>query len=85
MTQPDPIVEELAQRRFKLESLLEEQSAVPVIREEPGGYQAVYERNTHGYATKPGDHWIPVDAADKDKNRKRMEKICAETPTCIDE
>ena len=84
MTQhPDPIVEELAQQRFKLEFLLEEQSVV--IRKEPGGYQAVYERNLHGYATKPGDQWIPVDAADEDKNRKRMEEMCARTPTCIDE
>jgi len=84
MTQySDTIIEELAQRRFMLESLLEEQSAV--IRKEPGGYQAVYKRNLHGYATKPGDQWIPVDAADKDKNRKRMEEMCARTPTCIDD
>jgi hypothetical protein len=80
---PDPIVEEFAQRRFKWETLLEEQSAV--IRKEPGGYQAAYERNLHGFATQPGDQWVPVDAADKDKNIKRMEEMCAVTPRCIDE
>jgi len=56
-----------------------------VIRKEPSRYQAVYDCNLYGYATKPGDQWIPVDAADKNKNQKRMEKICAMAPTCIDE
>jgi hypothetical protein len=74
----DPIVETFVQRRFKLESLLEEQSAV--IRKEPG-YQEVYERNTHDFATKPGDYWAPVDAADKDKKVKEMEEMCAKIPT----
>ena len=56
-----------------------------MIRKEPGGYQAVYERNLYGFATKPGDHWVPVDAADKEKNVKKMEEICARTPTSIEE
>jgi hypothetical protein len=80
---PDPIVEEFAQRRFKLETLTEEHSAV--IRKEPRGYQAVHDRNLDGFATKPGDHWLPVDAADKEKNVKRMEEMCAVTPKSIDE
>jgi hypothetical protein len=80
---PDPIVEEVAQRRFKLESLLEEQSTV--IRRQPGGFQKEYERNSHGFASKPGDQWVPVDAADKERLTKVMEEMCAKVPTCIDE
>jgi hypothetical protein len=80
---PSPVVERLAQRRFRLESLLEEQSAV--IRKEPGGYQGAYERNLYGFATKPGDQWIPVDASQKAKNIKKMEEICAKVPSSIDE
>ena len=79
----NPVVEQLAQRKFRLESLFEEQASV--IRQQPGGYQAVYERNLHGFATKPADRWIPADAAEMEKNTKMMQAICDKTPTSIDE
>jgi len=80
---PNPVVERLAQRRFELESLLEAQSAV--IRKEPGGYQAAYERNQDGFAKQPGDRWIPADDVDKEKMIKKMEEMRAKTPTSIDD
>jgi hypothetical protein len=43
------------------------------------------ERNLYGFATKPGDQWIPVDASQKEKNIKKMEEICAKVPSSIDE
>jgi hypothetical protein len=57
---PDPIVEELAQRRFRLESLCEEQSSV--IIKEPR-YQAVYERNLYYRLATTEDRWIQADVA----------------------
>jgi hypothetical protein len=81
-THPSPVVEKLAQRWFRLESLMEEQSAV--IRKEPGGYQAAYERNLYD-VVKPRDRWIPADAAEKERNIKKMEEICAKVPSSIDE
>ena len=43
-----------------------------------------YERSQEGFA-KPGDRWIPKDAAEKAKNVKLMEEICATTPTSFKE
>jgi hypothetical protein len=84
MTSPSPnsLVEEFAQRKFRLESILEEQSAE--LRKEPEKYFAAYNSAQVGFA-QPGDRWIPRDAAEKENNVKLMEEICAMTPTSIEE
>ena len=82
MTDSDPIVEEMSQTRFKLERLIEEQ--LDILRLEPG-FQDIYERNSLGFATNPGDLWIPVDDAQKEENRRKMEEMCAMDPTSVDE
>jgi hypothetical protein len=79
---PNPIVEELAQRRTRLECLLEAQSVE--LRKDPAKLCEAYERSQEGFA-KPGDRWIPKDAAEKAKNVKLMEEICATTPTSFEE
>ena len=79
---PNLIVEELAQRRTRLECILEAHSVV--LRKEPANLVSeAYERMQEGFA-QPGDHWFPKDAAEKDKNVKRMEEICATTSTSIE-
>jgi hypothetical protein len=78
----NPVVEELTQKKFRLECLLESQSAE--LRKDPTKFLESYTRMQDGFA-QPGDRWIPQDAAEKEKNVKLMEEICAQTPASLDE
>lgn len=79
---PDPVVEELAQRKFRLESFLEAHSAE--LRKDSTNVSESYERMQQGFA-QPGDQWIPSDAAEKEQNVRLMEEMCTKPPTSIDE
>jgi hypothetical protein len=80
--QENPIVEKIAQRKFKYEKIFEEQAME--LRKDPIRCERVYERVSQLMSTKPDQEWMPK-AAEKEAYMERMDRICNKEPTSFDE
>jgi hypothetical protein len=81
--QEHPIVEKIAQKKFKYDKIFEEQAME--LRKDLASCERAYERVSESMnAVKPGQQWIP-QPADKEAYMEQMDNICNREPMSFDE